>query len=78
MVGLYRYGGLYDPIGYPRRNGLVDAPAKNPEPENAKIADCGDAGRDGYTVTSRASRFTGERELSHTTPEFEGPKLEDY
>lgn len=78
MVGYIEYGGFYDPIGRARRNGLVDAPAKNPLPENAKIADCGDAGRDGYTVTSRASRVTGERELSRATPEPEGPKLEDY
>lgn len=78
MVGLYRYGGLYDPIGYERRNQLVEAPAVNPLPENAKIADCGDAGRDGYTVLSRADRTTGERKLNRTVPEYGGPKMEDY
>lgn len=78
MVGLIGGGGLYDPIGYARRNGQVEAPAKNPLPENAKIADCGDAGRDGYTVLSRANRATGERTLAHTTPEYTGPVLEDY
>lgn len=78
MVGLYRYGGLYDPIGHARRNELVDAPAVNSLPENAMKADCGNAGLDGYTVLSRANRVTGERKLSNVTPEFEGPKLEDY
>lgn len=78
MVGLYRYAGLYDPIGYARRNELMDAPAVNPLPENAKVLDSGDAGRDGYSVFARADRTTGERNISRATPEFEGPKLEDY
>lgn len=78
MVGLIRYSGLYDPIGYERRNQIVEAPPKNPLPENAKILDCGDAGRDGYTVTSRADRDTGQRNINHTAPEYAGPKLEDY
>jgi len=79
MVGtLFRFGGFYDPIGFQRRNQPMDAPAANPLPENAKQADCGDAGRDGYTVLSRANRATGERKLQHATPMFEGPELEDY
>jgi hypothetical protein len=79
MVGtLFRFGGFYDPIGYARRNQPMTLPEANPLPENAKVLDCGDAGRDGYTVLSRASRVTGERTLKHATPMFEGPELEDY
>jgi hypothetical protein len=77
-MGVYPFGGIYDRFGFTRRNELMEAPPRNPLPENAMSADCGDAGRDGYTVVSRASRITGERNISHATPEFEGPKLEDY
>lgn len=36
-------------------------PAKNPAPPNAMSADTGNAGLDGYSVLSRASRHSGER-----------------
>jgi hypothetical protein len=49
---------------YDNPNCPVDAPALNPLPENAKTADCGDAGRDGYTVLARANRYNGERPIS--------------
>lgn len=75
MPSVYPFGGIYDRFGYTRRNGLVEAPPVNPLPENAMKMDSGNAGRDGYTVLSRADRFTGERPLSNSEPFFEGPKM---
>lgn len=74
MVGYIGYGGLY----HSRRNELVEAPACNPLPENAKTLESGNAGRDGYTVLSRADRETGRRNIARTTLEPAGPILEDY
>jgi hypothetical protein len=54
----YPYGGAYP---YASRNRPTAAPARNPLPDNAMSNDTGDAGADGYTVLSRASRYTGER-----------------
>lgn len=74
----YPYQGIYDPPGYERRNRIVDVPPVNPLPANAKKADCGDAGLDGYTVYSRADRNSGHR--PDIGPEYErshGPQLED-
>lgn len=76
MVG-YPYQGIYDPFGYQRRNRLVESPAVNPLPSNAMKLDCGDAGQDGYSVLSRASRHSGQRPDIGGTEEFLGPRLED-
>ncbi len=76
MVG-YPYQGIYDPFGYQRRNRLVTAPIMNPLPSNAKRADCGDAGLDGYSCLSSANRVTGERPDIGGEDEFLGPRMED-
>ncbi len=57
-MGYFPYGGAYPT---PRRNEPVEVPPVNPLPENAMSNDTGDAGRDGYSVLSRASRWSGER-----------------
>jgi hypothetical protein len=75
QVAVYPYSGIYDPIGFARRNELLEAKPVNPLPENAMSNESGDAGRDGYTVYSRANRYNGERTISQVTPEFEGPKM---
>lgn len=74
-MGVYPFGGIYDPYGHARRNGLLEVPPKNPLPENAKSNDTGNAGLDGYTVHSRANRFTGERSISNAEPFFEAPHI---
>jgi hypothetical protein len=76
MAG-YPYQGIYDPFGYTRRNGPVELPDRNPLPANAMSADTGNAGADGYTVLSRASRIDGWRPDVGGAPEFLGPNLED-
>ena len=74
----FPYQGLYDPPGYERRNRIVDAPPVNPLPPNAMKADCGDAGRDGYTVYSRADRRSGMRpDIGPDYGDYRGPRLED-
>lgn len=50
------------PLGEARRNQPVDLTPINPLPENAKSSDSGNAGRDGYSVLSRANRYNGERQ----------------
>lgn len=54
---------IYDGFIYsePKRNEPVSVPAANPLPENKMSSDTGDAGRDGYTVFSRADRASGLR-----------------
>lgn len=54
---------IYDGFLYsePKRNEPVCAPAANPLPENKMSSDTGDAGRDGYSVLSRANRDNGLR-----------------
>jgi hypothetical protein len=72
------FGGIYSPFGYAPRNEPVKLTEVNPLPENAKIADCGDAGRDGYTVLSRASRYTGQRTIvGRPVPQYEGPRMSE-
>lgn len=70
----YEYGGLY-PI--PRRNEPVKLKAVNPRPDNAMSNDTGNAGRDGYSVLSRADRYSGQRPLAGTESACEpsGPNL---
>jgi hypothetical protein len=76
MSRLYSYGGPY----CPSPNQPVESPALNPKADNAMSNNTGNAGCDGYTVLSRANRYSGERPLvGSNTPVFEGPKLsEDY
>jgi hypothetical protein len=61
IFDFYVCGGLY-PV--PRRNQPVELPAVNPLPVNALSNDTGNAGRDGYTVLSRADRYSGQRPLA--------------
>ena len=61
------------PFGEAKRNQPVDLKPANPLTPNAKRADCGDAGLDGYTVLSRANRITGERPPTGGTPDYWGP-----
>ena len=80
MSDYFPYGGIYSPFGRAPRNQPVEAPACNPLPDNAMSNDTGNAGLDGYSVLSRASRMTGERPISGpNAPQYEGPRLsEDY
>lgn len=71
------YGGLYDDFGYASRNDPMNVPAKNPLPDNAMSNDTGNAGADGYTVLSRASRYSGERPPIQGEPVYDGPRMED-
>lgn len=74
---VYPYRAIYPPFGYSRRNEPVELPDCNPLPDNAMSNDTGDAGRDGYTVLSRASRHTGERPMINGIPQYEGPRLDE-
>jgi len=73
MSAIYPYAGIYDRWGFTRRNGLMEAPAANPLPANAMRNNTGDAGRDGYTVISRADRNSGERPIHGVEPFYEAP-----
>jgi hypothetical protein len=55
----------------------VKLKAVNPLPDNAMSNDTGNAGLDGYTVLSRASRHTGQRPLAGTESDYAplGPNL---
>lgn len=77
MATLARFGAIYTTSPPNKPNQPVEARPLNPLPEHAMQADVGDAGRDGYTVLSRASRFTGERYIAGTEPEYWGPKLNE-
>ena len=77
MPSFYPYGGLYDRIGYARRNEPVAIPECNPLPENKLSSDTGNAGADGYTVLSRASRYSGERPFVEGEPVYEGPQMSE-
>lgn len=59
----------------PKRNEPVCVPAANPLPDNAKSSDTGDAGRDGYTVLSRASRLSGLRPSTGGHRTYPGPNM---
>lgn len=60
-MALWPYSGLYPEA---KRNEPVEVPPVNPLPDNAMSMDTGDAGLDGYSVLSRASRYTGLRPLA--------------
>lgn len=61
----------------PRRNQPVELNEVNPLPVNAKSNDTGNVGLDGYTVLSRASRYSGQRPLAgnRSSQELIGPNL---
>lgn len=61
------------PFGEAKRNQPVDLKPANPLPPNAKRSDSGNAGLDGYTVLSRASRETGVRPAIGGHPDYWGP-----
>lgn len=52
-------------------------PDKNPLPPNDMSADTGNAGLDGYSVLSRASRHSGERPAIGGVSEYPFPREED-
>ena len=72
MLRVYPYQGIY---GEPRRNEPVRIRPANPLPENKMSSDTGNAGRDGYTVFSRASRETGLRPSIEGSPDCQGPNM---
>jgi len=74
---LYPYGGIYAPFGEARRNQPVDLKPANPLPENRMSSSTGDAGLDGYSVLSRADRYTGQRPDINGRPEYWGPRPEE-
>lgn len=61
------------PFGEAKRNQPVDLKPANPLPPNKMCSATGDAGLDGYSVLSRASRITGERPSTGGTPDYWGP-----
>ena len=68
-------GAIYDQFGYSRRNEPVEILPVNPLEANKMALDTGNAGADGYTVLSRASRDTGRRPMINGTPQYEGPNM---
>lgn len=68
----YPYEGFY---GEPKRNEPVAVRPANPLPDNAKSSDTGNAGRDGYTVLSRANPYTKVRPSISGHPEPLGPDM---
>lgn len=73
----YPSGSLYPPFGEARRNQPVELRPANPLPENRMVAATGDAGLDGYSVLSSASRFSGMRPSIDGRPEYWGPRAEE-
>jgi hypothetical protein len=74
------YGGLYAPLGGTERNEPVALQECNPLPANKMSLNTGDAGQDGYSVLSRANRYSGERPMVGGMQEYVGPHTapEDY
>lgn len=62
----------YDPNSKPM-DPIKVRPA-NPLPQNAMSNETGDAGQDGFTVLSKASRITDQRPLIGGIPEYWGPR----
>jgi len=71
-MSYFPYGGSYPE---PKRNEPVCVKPVNPLPDNKMSNSTGDAGQDGYSVLSRASRFDGRRPLIGGRQEIEGPNL---
>lgn len=76
-MAFYPFGGDYPPFGYARRNQPVEVRPVNPLPENKMSSDTGDAGLDGYSVLSRADRYSGQRPSIDGRPEYWGPREEE-
>lgn len=68
------YSGIYPE---PRRNEPQCSPPANPLPMNKMSSNTGDAGQDGYTVLSRASRMSGRRPAIDRSPYPEGPRFSE-
>lgn len=77
MPSVYPYGGIYNRFGDAPRNQPVFIRSVNPLEDNKMSLDTGDAGRDGYTVLSRANRHSGQRPMINGTPQFEGPYMSE-
>ena len=77
MPSVYPFGGIYSPFGTATRNQPVVVKEVNPLGENDLSHSTGNAGRDGYTVLSRASRVTRERPMINGYPQFEGPLMDE-
>lgn len=69
----YCIGGFYGS----GRNEPVEVPECNPLPPNKMSNDTGNAGADGYSVLSRASRIDGWRPPVGGRPADFGPTLND-
>lgn len=76
-MAFYSYGGIYPPFGEDRRNHPVVTRPCNPLPPNKMSSDTGDAGLDGYSVLSRADRYTGQRPSIDGRPHCEAPRAEE-
>ena len=79
MASLVRYSGIYTSHPPNRPNQPLEARALNPrDPTHERKPETGNAGYDGYTVLSRASRRTGERFIvGSPEQEFYGPNLNE-
>lgn len=62
---------------YQGRDENAVIPAKNPQEPNAMSADTGNAGLDGYTVFSRASRYSGLRPAIGGEAEYPFPRMHE-
>lgn len=63
------------PFGEAKRNQPVDLKPCNPLPQNKMSSDSGNAGLDGYSVLSRASRYSGQRPaIGDPHPDYWGPR----
>jgi hypothetical protein len=77
MATLARFGAIYTSHPPNRPNQPVEAKPVNPLPDNKKTLESGNAGLDGYSVLSRASRYDGSRFIAGTEPEYFGPNLDE-
>lgn len=73
MPSVYPFGGIYSPIGEAPRNQPVEIEEVNPLGPAKLANNTGDAGRDGYTVLSRANRYNRERPMINGVPQYEAP-----
>lgn len=76
-MAFYPCGGVYSPFGEARRNQPVNLRPVRPLPENRMNSDTGNAGLDGYSVLSRADRYTGQRPSIDGRPDYWGPRNEE-
>lgn len=76
-MAIYPFGGVYPPFGEARRNQPVELRPANPLPPNRMENESGNAGLDGYSVLSRADRYSGQRPSIDGRPEYWGPRPEE-